>query len=51
MRGIALALGGSVDEFEGHIASNPFWVMRLIGYPMVSKQNGHAHTQSIGWYV
>ncbi|KAK9109276.1 hypothetical protein Sjap_017336 [Stephania japonica] len=33
MRGIALALGGSPDEFEGDIAGEPFWVMRLIGYP------------------
>ncbi|KAI3824144.1 hypothetical protein L1987_05593 [Smallanthus sonchifolius] len=33
MRGIALALGGSVDEFEGKIAGDPFWVLRIIGYP------------------
>ncbi|KVI02704.1 Non-heme dioxygenase N-terminal domain-containing protein [Cynara cardunculus var. scolymus] len=33
MRGIALALGGSVDEFEGKIAGDPFWVFRIIGYP------------------
>lgn len=36
MRGIALALGGSVDEFEGEIAGDPFWVFRIIGYPGVS---------------
>lgn len=41
MRGIALALGGSFDELEGKIAGDPFWVMRLIGYPVVSKENGH----------
>lgn len=40
MRGIALALGGSPDEFEGQRAGNPFWVMRLIGYPGVSSANG-----------
>lgn len=39
MRGIALALGGSPDEFEGARAGNPFWVMRLIGYPGVSAEN------------
>nr|GMC83122.1 probable 2-oxoglutarate-dependent dioxygenase At3g49630 [Ipomoea batatas]GMC99235.1 probable 2-oxoglutarate-dependent dioxygenase At3g49630 [Ipomoea batatas] len=33
MRGIALALGGSVDEIEGEIAGDPFWVLRIIGYP------------------
>lgn len=40
MRGIALALGGSPDEFEGERAGDPFWVMRLIGYPGVSYENG-----------
>lgn len=40
MRGIALALGGSPYEFEGKIAGDPFWVMRLIGYPVVSVKNG-----------
>ncbi|XP_027346324.1 probable 2-oxoglutarate-dependent dioxygenase At3g50210 isoform X2 [Abrus precatorius] len=39
MRGIALALGGSPDEFEGRRAGDPFWVMRLIGYPGVSTVN------------
>ncbi|KAL3019532.1 hypothetical protein AAZX31_05G089900 [Glycine max] len=36
MRGIALALGGSPNEFEGQRAGDPFWVMPLIGYPGVS---------------
>ncbi|KAK2967614.1 hypothetical protein RJ640_030485 [Escallonia rubra] len=36
MRGIALALGGSVDELEGKRAGDPFWVFRIIGYPGVS---------------
>ncbi|KAK9135886.1 hypothetical protein Syun_015216 [Stephania yunnanensis] len=40
MRGIALALGGSPDEFEGDIAGEPFWVMRLIGYPGFSGSGG-----------
>ncbi|XP_076898445.1 homoarginine-6-hydroxylase 2-ODD-C23.1-like [Bidens hawaiensis] len=35
MRGIALALGGAADEFEGKIAGDPFWVLRIIGYPGV----------------
>ncbi|XP_016720092.1 probable 2-oxoglutarate-dependent dioxygenase At3g50210 [Gossypium hirsutum] len=33
MRGIALALGGSADELEGEKGGDPFWVVRLIGYP------------------
>ncbi|KAK7386411.1 hypothetical protein VNO78_26627 [Psophocarpus tetragonolobus] len=40
MRGIALALGGAPDEFEGQRAGDPFWVMRLIGYPGASPVNG-----------
>uniref|UniRef100_A0A0E0LYT1 Fe2OG dioxygenase domain-containing protein n=1 Tax=Oryza punctata TaxID=4537 RepID=A0A0E0LYT1_ORYPU len=34
MQGIALALGGPVDAFEGRTAGDPFWVCRLIGYPV-----------------
>lgn len=52
MRGIALALGGSPYEFEGKIAGDPFWVMRLIGYPVVSVKNGKnvsANDIDIGW--
>ncbi|KAL2906327.1 hypothetical protein RDABS01_005037 [Bienertia sinuspersici] len=41
MRGIALALGGSFNELEGNIAGDPFWVMRLIGYPVISMENNH----------
>ncbi|XP_031478763.1 2-oxoglutarate-dependent dioxygenase 33-like [Nymphaea colorata] len=33
LRGIALALGGSPYAFEGKIAGDTFWGMRLIGYP------------------
>ncbi|KAL8473049.1 hypothetical protein ACS0TY_030043 [Phlomoides rotata] len=40
MRGIALALGGPVDAFEGNTAGDPFWVLRVIGYPVVSHENG-----------
>lgn len=36
MRGIALALGGPADAFEGDIGGDPYWVMRLIGYPGLS---------------
>ncbi|KEH31474.1 2OG-Fe(II) oxygenase family oxidoreductase [Medicago truncatula] len=39
MRGIALALGGSPYEFEGDRAGDPFWVMRIIGYPGVSSDD------------
>ncbi|XP_054823809.1 probable 2-oxoglutarate-dependent dioxygenase At3g50210 isoform X2 [Prosopis cineraria] len=46
MRGIALALGGSPDEFEGQRAGDPFWVMRLIGYPGVSPANGKADLEN-----
>uniref|UniRef100_A0ACD6A7K2 Uncharacterized protein n=2 Tax=Avena sativa TaxID=4498 RepID=A0ACD6A7K2_AVESA len=34
MRGIALALGAPLDAFEGGTAGDPFWVLRLIGYPV-----------------
>ncbi|XP_051126694.1 probable 2-oxoglutarate-dependent dioxygenase At3g50210 [Andrographis paniculata] len=40
LRGIALALGGPVDAFEGNIAGDPFWVCRIIGYPAVFQTNG-----------
>ncbi|XP_057969144.1 probable 2-oxoglutarate-dependent dioxygenase At3g50210 isoform X2 [Malania oleifera] len=46
MRGIALALGGPPDEFESKIAGDPFWVMRLIGYPGVSKANDQCKTEN-----
>ncbi|KAK3412094.1 hypothetical protein EUGRSUZ_I00885 [Eucalyptus grandis] len=39
MRGIALALGGSPSEFEGQRAGDPFWVLRILGYPGASKAN------------
>lgn len=39
MRGIALALGGPVDAFEGNRAGDPFWVFRVIGYPVVCHEN------------
>ncbi|XAR57769.1 Aminocyclopropanecarboxylate oxidase, partial [Bertholletia excelsa] len=41
MRGIALALGASADQFEGKIAGDPFWVLRIIGYPVLSCANAH----------
>ncbi|XP_075501361.1 homoarginine-6-hydroxylase 2-ODD-C23 isoform X2 [Primulina tabacum] len=40
MRGIALALGGSMDAFEGSRAGDPFWVFRIIGYPVGSHPYG-----------
>lgn len=41
MRGISLALTGSAVEFEGNRAGDPFWVLRIIGYPGVTSDNGH----------
>ncbi|KAK3221831.1 hypothetical protein Dsin_008856 [Dipteronia sinensis] len=41
MRGIALALCGSPYEFEGERAGDPFWILRIVGYPGVSLSNGH----------
>lgn len=50
MRGIALALGGSPSEFEGQRAGDPFWVLRIIGYPGASKSNGLGSPENdIGW--
>lgn len=50
MRGIALALGSAAEAFEGKIAGDPFWVLRLIGYPEVSHENGHDMPKNdIGW--
>jgi isopenicillin N synthase-like dioxygenase len=52
MRGIALALGGSAVEFEGDTAGDPFWVLRIIGYPGVSCENGPDRPKNdIGWSV
>ncbi|WZY98559.1 hypothetical protein YC2023_070888 [Brassica napus] len=39
LRGISLALGGSPYEFEGEMVGDPFWVMRIIGYPGVNQEN------------
>ncbi|XWS45231.1 hypothetical protein CRYUN_Cryun15aG0118400 [Craigia yunnanensis] len=36
MRGIALALGGTPDEFEGKRGGDAFWMVRLNGYPGLS---------------
>lgn len=50
MRGIALALGAAADAFEGKRAGDPFWVLRIIGYPKVSHANGHDMPKNdIGW--
>ncbi|CAL5326219.1 unnamed protein product [Camellia sinensis] len=46
MRGIALALGASADEFEGERAGDPFWVFRIIGYPVLSHANGKDMTEN-----
>lgn len=50
MRGIALALGGLPDEFEGEIGGDAFWVTRLIGYPAAASANGKCTPENdIGW--
>lgn len=50
MRGIALALGGSVDKFEGKIAGDPFWVFRIIGYPgALSTSDEGLPKNDVGW--
>ena len=50
MRGIALALGGLSDEFEGERGGDAFWVMRLIGYPAASISNGKCTPENdFGW--
>ncbi|GMY11808.1 probable 2-oxoglutarate-dependent dioxygenase At3g50210 [Fagus crenata] len=50
MRGISLALSGSRSpyEFEGDIAGDAFWVMRIIGYPGVPLANGPGLINDIG---
>ncbi|PHT30216.1 hypothetical protein CQW23_30201 [Capsicum baccatum] len=49
---IVLALGRSADEMEGEIGGNPFWVLRIIGYPAASISNGHDRTQNdVGWLL
>ncbi|KAM4117876.1 hypothetical protein ACB094_02G158800 [Castanea mollissima] len=48
MRGISLALTGSPEEFEGERAGDPFWVMRIIGYPGAPKPDGPDPTDEIG---
>jgi isopenicillin N synthase-like dioxygenase len=48
MRGIALALGASSDAFEGGTAGDPFWYLRLIGYP-VSADIPQEQRTDTGW--
>ena len=51
MQGIALALGGPRDLFEGDRAGDPFWILRVIGYPPVSNLNhvSDADGDEVGW--
>lgn len=50
MRGIALALGGSMDAFEGNKAGDPFWVLRIIGYPGASSAHHQEMPKNdVGW--
>ncbi|XP_077249982.1 homoarginine-6-hydroxylase 2-ODD-233-like isoform X2 [Tasmannia lanceolata] len=49
MRGIALALGGSLYTFEGERAGDPFWVLRIIGYPsLIDTERSELHDTGIG---
>jgi hypothetical protein len=41
-----MALGGKADAFEGEIAGDPFWVLRLIGYPVDIPEEQRTDT---GW--
>lgn len=51
LRGIALALCSSADAFEGEIAGDAFWVLRIIGYPGASNEKSEELAQNdIGWY-
>ncbi|RZC54947.1 hypothetical protein C5167_013812 [Papaver somniferum] len=50
LRGLALALGGCPEEFEGERAGDPFWVMRFIGYPGISDAKGlDVPENAVGW--
>ncbi|MCO5586753.1 hypothetical protein L7F22_040695 [Adiantum nelumboides] len=53
LKGIALALGGPADAFENTKAGDPFWVMRVIGYPPIVNhvQTVSFDDSSISWYV
>jgi cell shape-determining protein MreD len=48
MRGIALALGAPSDAFEGETAGDPFWYLRLIGYPVSADIPKEQRTDT-GW--
>lgn len=40
MRGIALALTGTANALEGDIAGDPFWSIRMNGYPGILNADG-----------
>ncbi|KAG6558236.1 hypothetical protein Mapa_000419 [Marchantia paleacea] len=44
MEAIGLALVGSRDAFEGSRAGNPFWLLRVIGYPPMEQK-----VTEVGW--
>ncbi|KAL7193283.1 hypothetical protein ACSBR2_024986 [Camellia fascicularis] len=39
-------MGASADEFERERAGDPFWVFRIIGYPVLSHANGKDMTEN-----
>jgi len=47
MQGIALALGGPRDLFEGERAGDPFWIFRVIGYPPINISNHDPDTNGL----
>jgi isopenicillin N synthase-like dioxygenase len=44
IQGIALALSGKKDAFGGKRAGDPFWILRVIGYPPMKKSDFE-----VGW--
>eukprot|EP00850_Spirogloea_muscicola_P004601 SM000020S05951 [mRNA] locus=s20:126:2942:+ [translate_table: standard] len=48
MRGIALALDAPPDTFEGARAGDPYWAMRLIGYPPLSQVTSQVESVEAG---
>lgn len=51
MRGIALGLGMPPDTFEGEKGGDPFWVLRIIGYPPIDSDTEDPNMQDsgVGW--
>ncbi|XP_057845666.2 2-oxoglutarate-dependent dioxygenase 33 [Cryptomeria japonica] len=48
MKGIALGLGMPQDTFEGENGGDPFWVLRIIGYPPIDSDTEEFNMQDSG---